>query len=222
MTPFADIEAVAAERSGGAAELETRLPQVRSPAELAAVPDDRYLSDMSRRIFQAGIRHSVVDAKWPAFEDVFLGFEPRRLRSLPDEALEALMGEERIIRHWGKIRSVRHNAAALCELSDAHGGFGAWLGQWPAGDTVGLWEALSKHFAQLGGNSGAYFLRSVGRDSFILTDFVVKALNRWDAFPGTPKGKKDRQAVQQAFNAWSAESGRPQAQISRILAISVD
>src|SRR5438067_13891637 len=70
----------------GAAALEARLPQPRSAAELKAIPDDRYLSQMSLRIFRAGLKHSLVDAKWPAFEEVFHGFEPHRVRAMPDEA----------------------------------------------------------------------------------------------------------------------------------------
>ena len=34
---------------------------------------------MSLRIFRAGLKHSLVDAKWPAFEEVFAGFEPARV-----------------------------------------------------------------------------------------------------------------------------------------------
>ena len=69
----------AARTRRGAAGLEARLPQPRSAAELKAVPDDRYLSQMSLRIFRAGLKHSIVDAKWPAFEEVFQGFEPRQI-----------------------------------------------------------------------------------------------------------------------------------------------
>ena len=93
--------------------LEARLTQPLSPAELKAAGDDRYLSQMSLRIFRAGLKHSLVDAKWPAFEEVFDGFEPRRVRAMSDEALEALLADRRLIRHWGKLKSVRANAAAI-------------------------------------------------------------------------------------------------------------
>ena len=102
LTPFAAILEAARTRHGAAA-LEARLPRPRTPDELKATPDDRYLSQMQRRIFRAGLKHSLVDAKWPAFEEVFYGFEPRRVRAMPDEALEALMGDARLIRHWGKL-----------------------------------------------------------------------------------------------------------------------
>ena len=127
MTPFGDVLKAA----GGPEALAGRLPRAKSSTELRAVPDDRYLSLMSLRIFRAGIKHSVVDAKWPAFEDVFRGFDPGGVRAMNDEQLEALMGDARIVRHWGKIRATRDNAAAMCALAGEAGGIGAYFAEWP-------------------------------------------------------------------------------------------
>src|SRR6201997_5676564 len=132
----------------GAAALGARVPQPRSAAELAAVPDDRYLSQMSLRIFRAGLKHSLVDAKWPAFEEGFNGFAPRRVRAMSDEAMEALLGDARLIRHWGKLKSVRDNAAAMIAVAEEHGSFGSWLADWPRSEIVELWETLAKRFSQ--------------------------------------------------------------------------
>jgi 3-methyladenine DNA glycosylase Tag len=218
--PFAPVLDAARARHGAA--LETRLPQPRGPAELASLGDDRYLSQMSLRIFRAGLRHSLVDAKWPAFEEVFAGFEPRRVRAMSDEALEALLADKRLIRHWGKLKSVRDNAAAMLAIAEEHGRFGTWLAEWPAADIVGLWEALAKRFSQTGGNSGPSFLRMVGKDTFVLTHSVVAALAHWGVVMAPPKNRSDRAAVQAAFNAWAAETGRPLCQLSLILAGSVE
>jgi 3-methyladenine DNA glycosylase Tag len=220
--PFEAIEERARERVGGAQALTNRLPRPKSPEELRVVPDDRYLSQMSLRIFRAGLKHSVVDAKWPAFEEAFLGFEPKRVVAMSDDELEALLQDQRLIRHWGKLKSVRANAAAITELGAQQNGMGAWLADWPRDDVVGLWDQLAKRFAQLGGNSGPYFLRMVGKDTFMLTPAVVSALNHWDAFEGTPKSKADRTKVQQVFNTWVRHSSRPLCQVSMILALSVD
>ena len=217
--PFAEIFDAALARHGKAG-IEARLPQPKSAAELAAAPDDRFLSDMSRRIFRAGLKHSLVDAKWPAFEEVFHRFEPRRIRAMADEDMEKLLGDARLIRHWGKLKSVRDNAAAMLDVSQEHGGFGRWLGDWPTGDIVGLWEALAKRFSQMGGNSGPSFLRMVGKDTFILTDSVVGGLKHWGAIEKPPKNRGDRAQVQHAFNGWAKESGRPLCQLSLILAMS--
>jgi 3-methyladenine DNA glycosylase Tag len=219
--PFAPILDAARTRLGAAA-LEVRLPQPRSAAELKAVPDDRYLSRMSLRIFRAGLKHSLVDAKWPAFEEVFRGFEPRRVRAMSDEAMEALLGDARLIRHWGKLKSVRDNAAAMITVAEEHETFGAWLADWPVTGIVELWEALAKRFSQMGGNSGPTFLRMVGKDTFILTPSVTAALKHWGAADAPPKNRKDRAAVQSAFNAWAAETGRPLCQLSLILAASIE
>jgi 3-methyladenine DNA glycosylase Tag len=206
----------------GAEALEARLTHPRSAAELKAVADDRYLSQMERRIFRAGLKQSLVDAKWSAFEEVFEGFELRRVRKMSDEALEALLGDRRLIRHWGKLKSVRDNAAAMIEMAEQHGSFGAWLANWPGTNIVELWEALAKRFSQMGGNSGPSFLRMVGKDTFVLTHSVTAALKHWGAAHAPPKNRKDRAAVQLHFNAWAAETGRPLCQLSLILAASVE
>ena len=220
VSPFATILDAARTRHGAAA-LEARLPQPKTAEELKAAPDDRYLSQMSLRVFRAGLRHSVVDAKWPAFETVFYEFDLRRVRAMPDEALEGLMGDARLIRHWGKLKSVRDNAAAMLEIASEHKSFGAWLAGWPGEDIVGLWEALAKRFSQMGGNSGPSFLRMVGKDTFILSPSVVSGLKRW-AGMAPPKNRADRAAAQAVFNHWAGESGRPLCQLSLILAMSVD
>ncbi len=221
MVAFAKIQK-AAEKRLGAKELATRLPKVKTPAQLKKEGDDRYLSLMALRIFRAGLKHEMVDAKWPAFEAAFHGFDPRRVRAMSDEEVEALMKDARLIRHLGKLKAVHANAAAMCDLAEAQGSFGAWLAQWPTSEITRLWDELAKRFAQLGGNSGPYFLRMAGKDTFILTPFVVKALNHWGAFSGEPKGKADRAKLQAQFNAWAEETGLPLAHLSMTLAASVE
>jgi 3-methyladenine DNA glycosylase Tag len=170
MTAFEPIFEAARARAGGAAALEERLPVPKTAEELRGLGDDRYLSLMSLRVFRAGLKHSMVDAKWPAFEEVFLGFDPRRVRAMSDEAMERLLGDKRLIRHGRKMMAVRDNAAALCALAEEKGGFGAYLADWPASRIVELWDDLAKRFSQMGGNSGPRFLRMAGKDTFVLTD----------------------------------------------------
>ncbi len=218
---FRPIHEAALVRHGEAA-LEARLPRPRTAEELAAVPDDRYLSTMSRRSFQAGLKHSLVDAKWPAFEEVFSGFDPRRVAALSDEEIEELLGDRRIVRHLGKIRGVRTNARAMLEIAERHGSFGAWVAAWPVSEIVDLWAEIAGNFSQMGGRSAPYFLRMMGKDTFVLTSSVVKALERFGVWRGEPRTRADRRAVQAIFNAWAAETGRPLCQLSQILAMAVD
>lgn len=212
-------EHVVAHKTGE--DVEALLPQVKSADELRNIGDDRFLSEMQLRIFRAGLRHSVVDSKWPAFEQAFFGFDPFKISLMSDEQLENLMQNDQIIRHWGKIKSVRANAVMVTEQAEQHGSFANLIAGWPETDITGLWAFLKKQGQQLGGKSGAYFLRQIGKDTFILTDDVVAALKAQDIIDKAPTAKRDLQKVQDCFNQWQQESGRPMAQISRLLSYTV-
>jgi len=219
--PFDDIQDAAVARHGAEA-LRARLAVPKTEAALRETPNDRYLSQMSLRIFRAGLKHELVDRKWPVFEEVFHGFDPARCAGLYDEDIEALLADRRLIRHLGKLRAVRANAGAMLEIVGQHGSFGTWLAAWSTGDIVGLWAFLAKRFSQLGGNSGPYFLRMVGKDTFIPSDSVVHALVHWGVLTSAPTTKGERAAIQRAFDRWADETDLPLCQLSQILALSVD
>ncbi|WP_010325178.1 DNA-3-methyladenine glycosylase I [Marinobacterium stanieri] len=192
-----------------------------SAQELASIPDDRIFSVMMRRIFRAGLKHSLVDSKWPAFEEAFYRFNPEAVQEMSDEMLEELMHNERIIRHFGKIKSARENAMMMVDLAQEYGSVARMIAEWPEEDIIGLWSLLKKRGKQLGGNSGAYFLRMLGKDTFMLTDDVVVALKAQGVIEKRPTAQRDLKLVQQAFNDLREQSGRPLCQISRLLAFSV-
>lgn len=198
------------------------LPQPRSDAELRALSDDRYLSLISLRIFRAGLKHSLVDAKWPAFEEVFFGFDPEKVVLMGAERLENLMQDARLIRHLGKLKSVPRNAQFILDVRREKGSFGTLIADWPVSDIVGLWKYLAKHGSQLGGLSAPRFLRMVGKDTFVPTDDMVAALKAQGVIDKAPTSLKDLAAVQAAFNQWQAESGRPLCQLSVMLAHTVN
>lgn len=222
MPSFKRIHDKAVKRAGGKAELAKLLPKASSARKLKAVSDDRYLSLISRRVFQAGLKHSLVDNKWPAFEEVFHGFDPRRVAAMHDEQLEQLMQDKRLIRHWPKLNSVPVNAAAINTIAKEAGSFGGWLAAWPATDIVGLWAEIGSRFKQMGGNSTPYFLRMAGKDTFIFTPDVVRALIGLGVVDKKPTGKRDMAKAQDAFNQWADETGLELGALSRTLALSVD
>ncbi len=209
-------------RFGSLAALEARLPIPATAAQLTAVSDDRYLSLMALRVFRAGLRHSVVDAKWPNFEEVFWGFDPEKVVLMSAEHIERLMQDARIIRHLGKLKSVPRNAQMLLDVSKEYGSFGAFLAQWPEHDIVGLWRYLAKQGYQLGGLSAPRFLRMAGKDTFVLSTDVVAALVAQDIVTKNPTSQRDLSAVQEAFNIWQTQSGRPLCQLSMLLALTVN
>ncbi len=209
-------------RFGSAAALEVQLPQAKSADELRAIADDRYLSLIALRIFRAGLKHSLVDAKWPAFEEVFFGFEPDKVVLMGEEHLERLMQDGRLIRHLAKLRSVPRNAHFILEVAREKGSFGALIADWPVADIVGLWRYLAKRGNQLGGLSAPRFLRMVGKDTFVPTEDVVAALRAQGVIERAPTSQKDLAAVQAVFNRWQSESGRPLCQLSVMLAHTVN
>ncbi|WP_095106868.1 DNA-3-methyladenine glycosylase I [Pseudomonas sp. Irchel 3E20] len=209
-------------RFGSVAQLEAHLPVPLSEAQLCQVGDDRYLSTLALRVFRAGLKHSLVDAKWPAFEQVFFGFDPEKVVLMGAEHLERLMQDARIIRHLGKLKSVPRNAQLVLDIAHEYGSFGAFLAQWPVTDIVGLWKYLAKHGHQLGGLSAPRFLRMVGKDTFVPSNDVVAALNAQKIVDKVPTSLRDLAIVQDAFNQWHAQSGRPMCQLSMMLAYTVN
>ena len=209
-------------RFGSAAALEARLPQPKSDAELRALTDDRYLSLIALRVFRAGLKHSLVDAKWPAFEQAFFGFDPHKVVLMGAEHLERLMQDARLIRHLGKLRSVPRNAQFVLDVQQEKGSFGALIADWPVTDIVGLWKYLARHGNQLGGLSAPRFLRMAGKDTFIPTDDLVAALKAQEIIDKAPTSQKDLALVQAAFNQWQAQSGRLLCQLSVMLAHTVN
>lgn len=203
--------------------LEAFLPEALTPEELKQKGDDRYLSAMSQRVFQAGMQHSVVDAKWPAFEDAFWGFEPEKMVLLSPEQIEGYMKNDRVIRHRTKLQTIPKNAQFILDVRQEHGtSFGEFIANWPSSDIIGLWRLLAKRGARLGGRSGAGFLRLVGKDTFLLTSDVVARLMAAGIIDRTPTNQRDMQAVQDAFNELKQNSGRPLCHISAMLSLSIN
>jgi 3-methyladenine DNA glycosylase Tag len=218
---FKSIHARAARRKGGEKVLASLMPKKPNNKALAKLGDDRILSDMAARIFSAGFVWSVIDKKWPGFEEAFLGFNPKALLFQPAEFWEKLGSDKRIVRHPGKIKAVRENAKFVTEIAHEHGSFGRFLAAWPADDQVGLMEFLGKRGSRLGGFSGQYFLRFLGWDAFVLQNDVLTCLRDSGVPIGTGTSKKDLRLVQTQLNTWAKESGLPISHVSRICALSI-
>jgi 3-methyladenine DNA glycosylase Tag len=222
MPSFKAIHARAAKRKGGEAALAALLPKVADAKSLADLPDSRVLAEMSKRIFAAGFVWRVIENKWPGFEEAFLRFEPKALAFQADEFWEGLAGDARIVRNPQKIRAVRHNVAFVLDVSREHASFGKFLADWPSADEVGLLDFLGKRGSRLGGRTGQYFLRFIGKDGFVISRDVVACLR--DAgleISENPSSKKDLTRIQAQFNAWTEESGLPFTHLSRICAMSI-
>lgn len=222
MEPFSRIEKRAAKRKGGLEALEALLPRPKARRALTRIPDDRWLSAASKYVFSAGFVWKVVDAKWPGFEEAFAGFVPDKVARFTDKKMGKLAQDPRVIRNAIKLEAVRDNARFMFDVAVEHGSFAKWVAAWPTTDTIGLLDELKRRGNRLGGNSAVWFLRHMGKDTFMLTDHVVAGLQKAKVIEGKATSKKARRAAQDAFNAWAEQSGRPLCQLSKIIACSVD
>ena len=223
MQTFDEIFDRAAARKGGAAALEALIAEYppKSHAELVATPDDRWLAEMTRSVFQAGFNWSVIDNKWPGFEAAFHGFDTRLNAAMSEEEFDAHLKDAAIVRNGQKIASVRHNAQFLVDLATEHGSASTFFADWPDTDLVGLLDVMKKRAARCAGETAMRLLRRMGKPAFITTRDVGAALVEAGVLAAPPKNRKDLQMVQDAFNAWSAATGRDFNALSRTLALSI-
>jgi len=222
MKKFKEIRERAEKRKGGKKALEKSLPKIVSKKQLAAIADDRYLAMMTKVINQAGFSWKVIENKWPQFEEAFFGFNVHKLSLLSPEQWEAYVSDKRVVRNWQKIKALQENVYFVHTVVAEYGSFGKFLADWPESDQIGLMAHLKKHGSRLGGNSAMYFLRFMGKDSFVLSRDVVTTLKGAGLeIAEKPTSKRDLNKIQEAFNTWHGETGLPYSHISRIAACSV-
>ena len=218
---FDAIYEIASERKGGSSALEALVSLPVPRDALLEIADDRWLAQFSKNVFNAGFNWSVVDKMWPGFEVAFKGFDVAACAMMDDTWFDALVTDTRIVRHGAKIQAVQQNAVFLQELAAEHGSVARCFADWPKTDFVGLLAMLRSRGTRLGGTTGAYALRFMGVDGFILTRDVTARLVAEGVVDKTPTSKTALRAVQDAFNTWSSQSGRSLTEISRVLAMSV-
>ncbi|MBJ7538474.1 DNA-3-methyladenine glycosylase I [Marinomonas transparens] len=209
-------------RHGGIKALESKLNHPLPAKELSQHSDDRWLAAFSQKVFQSGINWQVVRNKWPGFEEVFFGFDIEKMLLIHDEMWEEKAKDTRIIRNFGKVMTIRENAIMINECQTSHGSFTDFIANWPSSDIIGLWAYLKKHGARLGGNTGPYTLRAMGKDSFLLTKDVEGYLRKNGIITTGRDTQSAWKAAQNAFNHWHQESGRSYTEISQCIALSVN
>ena len=222
MRKFKYIKDIATKRKGGDQQLARLLNTAATKHELSCIPDDRYLAQITRCVFNAGFHWRVISAKWPGFEEAFHHFDLGQLLTKSPDEWEAYAEDTRIIRNWQKIQTVFHNAAMVDNIAQEHGSFASFFAQWPISDQVGLMKYLHKEGSRLGGKTAQWFIRFSGKDGFLLTGDVIAALmaNGLDITPNATS-QRDQKRIQETFNQWHDETGLPYAHISKILSYSV-
>lgn len=222
MEHFNSIFERACARHGGETMLRRLIATpALSPDELAAIPDDRWLSSFTMSLFQSGFVWKVIRDKWPDFERAFFGFDPHKMLLLDEHHLERLNNDASIVRHAKKIAAVPVNAQMVLDLGRDHGGFGAFVAAWPKDDVVGLWQHIRKHSKLLGGNIAPYALRRLGAETFVFTGDVSAYLQHHGVVDAALSSKKGMNQAQAAFNTWREQSGLNLGEISKTIAFSI-
>jgi len=222
-TNFEPIYQRACERHGGASALKKQLSKPATPKSLQKISDDRWLSEMTKCVFQAGFNWQLIEDKWEHFEAAFHQFNVNRLAMLSDDDVDQLMSNTCIVRNYAKIQSVRENASFLKSLKARHGSTGKYFSIWKLADYSNNLKQLQKDTKRLGGKTAQVFLRRMGVDTLIFTPDVLSALTKAGVLHNKPPSSKLNWAIlQDTLNLWHQETKLSLNEISQILALSTD
>lgn len=222
MEKFSDIYQRAAQRKGGDQALASLVSKPLTAKKLSLVHEDQWLEEFTRKIFQSGFYWSVINKKWPGFREVFWDFNVKKILMMPQEMLEQKSTDERIVRNYNKVKTIPLNASMIhFATQDYDKSFSQFIAGWPGEDIVNLWIWLKKNGARLGGNTGPYALRAMGKDTFILSRDVEGYLRAHRHIDGGINSKKSLSAIQIFFNEMQQQSGLSMQEISQIISYSV-
>ncbi len=220
MEKFKTIYGRAVERKGSEAQLQQLLSAPMSSRALSQLSDDLWLEAFTKKIFQSGFYWSVIEKKWPGFREVFWDFNINKLLMMSPEQLENAASDERIVRNFKKVQTVAANTYMIHEVAEKEGSFSDFVASWPNDNIVELWLYLKKHGARLGGNTGPYALRAMGKDTFLLSRDCENYLRAHDVIDGGLHTKKSLVAAQGFFNELQQQSGLPLQILSQIVSLS--
>ena len=217
---FNKLYQLAAKRKGGEQALQYLLGDAPDNNALAQLSDDRILSAFTKKVFQSGFVWRVVENKWPDFEETFFNFNIEKILMMPEEMLEKKAADPKIIRNYNKVKTIKANAQMIFEQQQNGSSFAEFMANWPTNDIIGLWSYLKKHGQRLGGNTGPYALRVLGKDSFLLSSVVEAYFRAHQIIDGGLQSKKSLTAIQNHFNDLQQLSGLSLTQLSRLIAFA--
>ena len=228
---FKSLYQRAADRKGGTQALELLLGKRilgkkllddnAAEQSISQLTDDRVLAAFTKQIFKSGFVWRVVENKWPDFEEQFFNFNIEKMLMMPEEMLERKAADPKIIRNYNKVKTIKANAQMIFDITlDKDISFAQFINDWPSEDIIGLWAYLKKHGQRLGGNTGPYALRLLGKDTFILSSDVEAYLRAQQIIDGGLQSKKSLTAIQAFFNNLQKQSGYNLTQLSRLIAFA--
>jgi 3-methyladenine DNA glycosylase Tag len=139
---------------------------------------------------------------------------------MPEEMMERKAADPKIIRNYNKVKTIKANAQMIFEEQQNGHSFSEFLANWPSDNLIGLWDYLKKNGQRLGGNTGPYALRALGKDTFLLTRDIEAYFRAHHIIDGGIQSKKSLLAIQTSFNQWQQECDLSLSQLSRLIAFA--
>jgi 3-methyladenine DNA glycosylase Tag len=127
-----------------------------------------YLEVMTKAVFQAGLRWSLIDSKWENFRTAFANFDCATVAAFTPKDIERLSQDEGIIRSAKKIEGTAKNARLMIELEKEFGSMHDYFASFTSYEELS--SDIRKRFAFMGEMSVYYFLFRVGEEK-LLPDF---------------------------------------------------
>jgi 3-methyladenine DNA glycosylase Tag len=97
------------------------------PRQIEATKLSDYLEVMSKAVFQAGMRWSLIDSKWENFRKAFADFDPEIVAKFTNADVDRLAEDPGIIRSRKKIEGTIKNAQTMLALEQQYGTFREYL-----------------------------------------------------------------------------------------------
>ncbi|GAA5135404.1 DNA-3-methyladenine glycosylase I [Thalassotalea piscium] len=214
------IYARAADRKGSEQALKILLGDGGNDHKLTELTDDRFLAEFTKKVFQSGFVWRVVENKWPGFEQAFFNFNIEKVLMMPEEMLEQKASDPQIIRNYNKVKTIKANAMMIFDEQQNSHSFAEFISAWPSNNIIELWAYLKKNGQRLGGNTGPYALRALGKDTFILSRDVEAYFRAHDIISGGIQTKSSLAAIQKSFNQWQQSCDLSLSQLSRLIAFA--
>jgi 3-methyladenine DNA glycosylase Tag len=123
--------------------------------------DTEYFDILSRAIFTAGLNWKMVENKWPAFTQAFLGFTPAKVAKLTNADVSSLMRDTRIVRNEKKIRATVENARTVLDVQKEFGSMREYIDSFGKKEKLVL-EDLQRRFRFMGPSTARTFLWMAG------------------------------------------------------------
>ena len=125
--------------------------------------DEAYFENLTRVIFQAGLKWQVIDKKWPTTVNAFERFSISKVAAFTNRDVERLLKDEGIVRNKNKVCATIQNAAEFQNIKKQYGSFQQYLDSLDKSKNYAfVVNELTKRFKHMGPSSAGMFLYTVG------------------------------------------------------------